>query len=194
MKYATLILIALSLLVPGSLCGGETPTALKQDAAMLVSAKGAGIDNGTTWESDILDLQFEGGARHQGVLVVKFERFSGTRTNPPHASAVLSIASPTKGVKGIFEISSSSGDAGPDDVRLQEKDGVRSITFTRAIETIERPKPKTRRILDEHFSASFNYELKGDTLVLKGFPKKTIKWSGYIFTTPGNEITFKAVK
>ena len=189
MKHTTIIIAALSLLIPWSLYSAEASPTLTQDAATLSSS------NGTSWRSGILDLQFKDGSHAEEILVVEFAPFAGgIRTNPPHASARVSLTAPPKGVKGIVEVSASVGESAPSDVRLQEKDGVRTITFTRAIEAIEHPKPKTQRILDQNYSTSFTYELRGDTLILKGFSKDGTKWGSLLFTAPEREITFKAVK
>ena len=111
--------------------------------------------------------------------------------NPPHAKAKLSLATPPE---GPLKATSSLGTSEFRDVRLTEKDGLRTITITRAIETIPRPDEKTQRILDTYWSVSFTYELADDRLVLKGFPKDAIDWGVTTFTAPSNEITFKAVK
>jgi hypothetical protein len=189
MKHTSSMVAALGLLIPCGLHSAEPSSPLTQDSVQLSSAKGM------TFQSAVLDLQLADGSHARQILVMEFAPFpQGLRENPPHASVKLSLASPTKGIKGLVEVSTSVGNARFNDVRLQEKDGVRMMTITRAIETVDRPKPKTQRILDQNFSSSFTYELKDDTLTLKGFAKDGTKWGTLQFIAPEREITFKAVK
>ncbi|MES2470513.1 MAG: hypothetical protein V4675_24675 [Verrucomicrobiota bacterium] len=186
MKRITFIIAALPLLMPSGLYSVESSPTLTQDAAKLSSAKGI-------WKSGTLDIPDKDGSHKPLILVVEFTPFAGVRPNPPDASAKVRMEMPSKGVKGVFEFSVSVGGPDPIDVRLKEKDGVRIMTFTRAIETMPQP-PPTQRILDEVFSVSFTYEFKDDALILKGFSTEGTTWGSLQFIAPEREITFKAIK
>ena len=67
------------------------------------------------------------------------------------------------------------------------------MTFVRALETVSKPGPKTQERLNKVWSSTFNYELKKDALILKGFSKEGTTWGVVGFTAPQREITFKRV-
>ena len=188
MKSLPLIVAALTPLFSGNLFCAEVSPPLAADAAALVSGQK------TTWKSAVIGVGLKDGSRDQRILVIEFTPFSGERRDdPPHASAKLSLATPTGGVKGFATASSSLGDGSDRDVRLQEKDGARTITFARALETISKPGPKAQERLNKVWSSTFNYELKNDALVLKGFSKEGTTWGVTKVIAPEREITFKRV-
>jgi hypothetical protein len=77
------------------------------------------------------------------------------------------------------------------DVTLAEMDGKKSITIKRSIDTVEKPNKNTQRILDRT-AITFDYELKGNALTLKGFStEKPTDWGQLSFTVPNADITFK---
>ena len=190
MNHTSPLVAILSLLTSSVLHSAEPPQSLAQDAARLSSGKG------TTFESAVLDVQFKNGSHSKQVLVMEFSPLppdAPANPNPPDATVKLLLASPKQGVKGVAEVSVSVGVSNRD-VRLQEKDGVRTITMTRSPATIDHPNAKTERILATFYSCSFGYVLNGDTLTLKGFSKEGTKWGNLEFTVPAGEVTFKAVK
>ncbi len=177
MKTLTLLVAALTPLFSGNLFSAELSPSLAADAATLGRQK-------TTWRSDVIEIGLKDGSRDQRILVIEFSPFAGeTRDDPPHASAKLSLATPSHGVKGATA-SSSLGDGTYRDVRLQEKDGVRTIRFVRALETVSKPGPKAQERLNKVWSSSFNYELKKDVLVLKGFSNELTTWGVVQFIAP----------
>ena len=188
MKPLAWLVAALTPLFSGHLFSAEAPPPLAADAAALVGRQK------TTWKSAVIELGLEDGSRAKRILVVEFSPFAGeTRDDPPHASAKLSLATPPGGVKGIATASSSLGDGSYRDVRLQEKDGARTISFVRALETISKPGPKAQERMKKVWSSTFHYELKKGVLVLKDFSKEGTTWGVVRFTAPEREITFKRV-
>jgi hypothetical protein len=75
----------------------------------------------------------------------------------------------------------------------QENGGVRTITITRSLESVERVGKNTQRNLDK-FALTFTYELKDGTLTLTGFPEGPTSWGVTTFTTPRREIALHADK
>jgi hypothetical protein len=190
MKKTAVILVAFSLLISCRLQGAEPTQTLAQDAAALVSA------TGTTWKSDVLDIRFADGSLDKRMLVMKFATVDRTNgNNAPQATVTLLIETPPQGVKGVFEASASFGASDAREVRLQETDGVRTITMRRGPESVGGAisKEKREQILNRS-AISFPYQLKGDTLTLQGFPKGVTKWGSLEFTVPETDIKFKAVR
>jgi hypothetical protein len=166
--------------------GAEVHQSLLKDAAALASTKGS------QWKSEVLKLKMSNGSTIEEMVVMEFAPVApGDQPNPPHAKVKLSLATSPD---GPLKANSSIGDASFRDVRLQETNGRRTITFTRALDTISNPTKKTQQRLDRVWSVSFGYELKNDHLILKGFPKDAVTWGVTSFVAPENEITFKAAK
>ena len=157
-------------------------TSLVQQAAQLAATKGK------AWKSEVLDLRRANGAQYKSILILEFAPFAGFRDNPPDASVKVSGASPAE---GPFKVSVGIADPDFKDVRLEEKDGVRTIKITQAIESVDKPTKKTERILNDYRSMSFNYLLTADTLTLKGFPTDEITWGSMGFIAPTRDIVFK---
>jgi hypothetical protein len=117
-------------------------------------------------------------------------------SNGPDAKAKLSTASLPQ---GPFQVKSSLGDGSFRNVRLQEKDGGRTMTFSSA--QLERGDPqKTQRDIERYkklggyWAITFPYELKSNELTLKGFPiTNAVGWGVAEFTVPQPEITFRIV-
>lgn len=95
--------------------------------------------------------------------------------------------------EGPFSANSSLGDGSFRDVRLQDKDGARTITITRSLESVGRVGKNTQRNLDRS-AISFTYELKDGTLTLKGFPEGPTIWGVTTFTVLQRDIAFQAGK
>jgi hypothetical protein len=103
--------------------------------------------------------------------------------------------------KGTFPVqaNSSLGDGSFRNVRLQEKEGFRTMTISSAkLEADD--SQKTQRDIERYkklggyWVITFPYELKNNTLTLKGFPTtNAVGWGVTEFTVPQPEITFKAV-
>ena len=159
-------------------------TTIEQDAALLAATKGK------VWKSGVLDFRRENGHQFKSILTLEFAPFAGNRKNPPDASVkVLSTSPPVK--DGPITLSVGIGDADFKDVRLTEKDGVRTIKITQAIEAVDHPTKKTERVLNDYRSMSFGYVLTADTLTLKGFPTEEINWGSMGFIAPTRDIVFK---
>ena len=155
---------------------------LAQQAAQLAATKGK------AWKSEVLELRRANGAQYKSILILEFAPFAGFRENPPDASVKVSGASPAE---GPFKVSVGIADPDFRDVRLKEKDGVRTIKITQAIETVDKPTKKTERILNDYRSMSFSYLLTPDTLTLQGFPTDEITWGSMGFIAPTRDIVFK---
>jgi hypothetical protein len=185
MKLRDVFLALIPLLLPSLLHGADAASSLMQDAKMISTAKGA------SWKSDVLDLQLANGSHDQRILVMQFAPVAeDDQSNPPNVKVKLALASvPT----GPFNASGSLGDGSFRNVHFKEKDGVRSITIIRALETIERPGKNTQRNF-ERSALTFTYELEGDTLTLKGFPTGPTTWGPTGFTTKVRVISFKMAK
>jgi hypothetical protein len=137
---------------------------LAADAAVLSS--GSGI-----WQSEVVELTLRDGKGSDRILGIEFAPAPRDgQSNAPDAQAKLYDSSPIQGIKGVVEMSTSSGDGSFRDVRLRETNGVRTITFTRAVPADDPNPSKTQRRFDRYFSVSFRYELKNNVLTLKGFP------------------------
>jgi hypothetical protein len=185
MKVRDLFLALIPLLLPSLLHGADAASSLMQDAKMISTAKGA------SWKSDVLDLQLANGSHDQRILVMQFAPIAeDDQSDPPNAKVKLALASVPA---GPFNASGSLGDGSFRNVHLKEKDGIRTITIIRALETIERPGKNTQRNF-ERSALSFTYELKGDTLTLKGFPTGPTMWGPTGFTTKVREISFKMAR
>jgi hypothetical protein len=77
------------------------------------------------------------------------------------------------------------------DVTLAEKDGKKSIMIKRSLDAVEKPHKNTQRVIDRT-AITYNYEIKGNTLTLKGFSTdKPTAWGQLSFTVPSVDITFK---
>ncbi len=159
---------------------------LAADAEMLAASPGK-------WQSEVVKITTRDGSVNDRILQIEFGRSERSgQTNAPDAQARLSTSSLTKGIPHIAEVSSSLGDGRFRDVRLRETNGVRTITFTRAVDEDDRNPVKTQRIYDRFYSVSFPYELKNNVLTLKGFPTTNkLKWGVSEFTVATDEIKFK---
>jgi hypothetical protein len=163
----------------------EPGEALVQDAATLTSAEAP------TWKSDALELQFRDGSRGKRILVLQFAPLAAEkRTDTCHAQVKLLLATPPEGPR---DENSTLGDGSYRDVRLQEKEGARTITITRSLESVGRVGKNTQRNLDK-FAISFTYELKDGTLTLQGFPEGPTNWGVTTFTVLQRDIAFQAGK
>ena len=112
------------------------------------------------------------------------------RTETRHAQVKLQLATLPEGPRAE---NSTLGDDSYRDVRLQEKDGARTITITRSLESVGRVGKNTQRNLDK-FAISFTYELKDGKLTLTGFPEGPTTWGVTTFTIPQREIALHADK
>jgi len=159
---------------------------LAADAAMLAASPGK-------WQSEVVKITTRDGSVNDRILGIEFGPTPRNgETNAPDAQARLSTSSLTAGIPHIAEVSSSLGDGRFRDVRLRETNGVRTITFTRAVDEDDRNPAKTQRIYDRFYSASFRYELKNHVLTLKGFiTTNKVKWGVSEFTVATDEIKFK---
>jgi hypothetical protein len=143
---------------------------------------------GTELRSDVLEMKFDNGSTGLRVLVLEFA--PPNKEKPEQLKVKLSLATP---IEGNADRSSNSvmSTGGLRDVTLAEKDGKKSITIKRSIDTVEKPNKNTQRILDRT-AISYNYEIKGNTLILKGFStEKPTAWGQLSFTVPSADITFK---
>jgi len=143
---------------------------------------------GKQWRSDVLEVKLADDTVGLRILVLEFAPAGKDR--PDEVKVKLSLATPIEGNAGTSS-SSIVSTGGFRDVRLEEKDGARTITITRSIDTVEKPNKNTQRVLDRS-AITFEYELKGDSLTFKGFSKdKPTAWGQLGFTVPNTEITFK---
>jgi len=168
---------------------GTATQSLAADAAMLTAKPGK-------WQSDVLKITVRGGTIHDDILGIEFNPTARSgESNAPDAQAKLFISSPTKGIPHIAEASVAFGDGSFRDVRLRESNGVRTITFTRAVDAKDPNPAKRQRIYDRYYSVSFRYELKNGVLTLKDFPTTDkVAWGVFEFIVPKEEITFKVVR
>ena len=104
----------------------------------------------------------------------------------PKQSAYINVPA-----EGPFKVSVSIGNSDFSDVRLTEKDGLRTLKITQALETVDHPTEATGRILNDYRSMSFGYELTADTLTLKSFPADEVTWGSTGFIAPTRDIVFK---
>jgi hypothetical protein len=180
MKQFHVGLATFLLLSPCLLQGAEPARSLAGDTSP-VSGKSR------VWKSEVLDLQGKNGTLVQQRLVLEFAPTQPSdRTDAPDARVkLLTESAPYPGATSSF------GDGSFRDVRFQEKDGTRTITITRSSETLSRTGPKTQRILNQYWSVSFTYDLIGDTLVLRGFPKTATTWGVSAFVVPKEDVIFK---
>ncbi len=171
----------------------EAQRTLAGDAAVFASSRG-------NWQSDVLKLKMRDGSVVEEILVIEFGPSAHAgQSNGPIAQAKLYLATPTQGIKGVAESSSTLGDGSFRNVRLQEKDGVRSMTITS--DKLEKGDPKkTQREIERYkklggyWAITFPYELKNNRLTLKSFPTTNkVGWGVTEFIVPQAEITFKAV-
>ena len=161
---------------------------LAADAAMLASRQGK-------WQSEVVKVTLRDGNVYDEILGIEFGPSTRVgQSNAPDAQAKLFTASPTRGIPHIAEASTSFGDGSFRDVRLREKEGLRTITITRAVDVNDPDPAKTQRRYDRHYSVSFRYELKNGVLTLKGFPTTNkVDWGVSEFIVPKEEISFKVV-
>ncbi|HKX62859.1 MAG TPA: hypothetical protein VJS65_13460 [Verrucomicrobiae bacterium] len=159
---------------------------LADDAAMLASASGK-------WQSDVVKMTVRDGTVNDRILGIEFVSGALTgQSNAPDARAKLFTSSLSKGIPDVAEASTSLGDGSFRDVRLQESNGVRTITITRTVDPNDPNPAKRQRIYDRFYSVSFRYELKNNVLTLKGFPgTNKVNWGVSEFIVPHEEITFK---
>ena len=162
------------------------PQSLAADAAVLASAPGK-------WQSEVVKLTLRDGKGYDRILGIEFAPASRAgQSNAPDAQAKLYDSSLPQGIKGLAEVSISSGNGSFRDVRLRETNGVRTITITRAVPVDDRNPAKTQRIYDRYYSVSFRYELKNKVLTLKGFPTTNkVDWGVSEFVVPQEEVRFK---
>src|SRR5678815_4548043 len=126
--------------------GAEAQQSLADDAAAL-STKGI-------WQSEVLKIKLRDGTVTEQRLVIEFGASARAgQSNAPDAKAKLSTVTLPEG-SSFANASSSLGDVNFRDVRLRETNGVRTITITRALETIDHPTKKTQRILERFYSVS----------------------------------------
>lgn len=185
MKLWTVIGVPTLLLVSSLLHGAEAGTSLVEDAKRIATPKGA------SWKSEALELQLANGSHDKRILVMDFAPIAeDDKSNPPNVKVKLALATVPS---GPFNANSSLGDGRFQNVHFKEKDGIRTMTIVRALETIERPGKNTQRNF-ERSALTFPYELKGDTLILKGFPTGPTSWGPTGFTTSVTDIPFKAAK
>jgi hypothetical protein len=185
MKLWKILLGLTTLLIAKPLHGAEAGSSLVQDAKTIATA------NGASWKSEVLDLQLKDGSHDKRILVMQFAPIAkDDESNPPNVKVKLALATVPS---GPFNVNSSLGDGSFQNVHFKEKDGIRTITIVRALETIERPGKNTQRNF-ERSALTFAYELKGETLTLKGFPTGPTTWGPTGFTTGVREIGFKAAK
>jgi len=165
-----------------------TTQSLAADAARLSAPPGK-------WQSEVVKIKVRDGTIHDEILEIEFgASASHGQSNAPDAQAKLYTSSLTKGIPHIAQASTSFGDANFRDVRLQETNGGRTITITRAVDEQDSHPARTQRIYDRYYSVSFRYELKNNVLTLKGFPTTNkVNWGVSEFIVPRQEITFKAV-
>jgi hypothetical protein len=159
---------------------------LAADAVMLVSGSGK-------WTSEAVKITGRDGAVFDQILGIEFGPGPGAgQSNAPDAQAKLFTSSPTRGIPHLAEVNTSLGNGSFRDVRLQESNGVRTITITRAVDANDRNPAKTQRIYNRFWSVSFRYELENNVLKLKGFPTTNkVSWGVSEFIVPTEEITFK---
>jgi hypothetical protein len=174
--FASMIGIVMASLVQ-RVQAAEEPRSLTEDAAILCRAGGA------KWKTDVLKLKVRDGKEVEQLLIIEFAPGAQKdQAKPIHAKAKLALATPPV---GIFKVNSSLGDASFRDVRLQERNGIRTMTITRAPDTLARVTEKTQAKLDRYWSVSFPYELKGDQLTLKNVPKdRLVNWGVTEFIAP----------
>lgn len=186
----TIITFALSVLLSCGLYGDDIPqSTLSADVTKLTTKK-------TRWISDILDLEFSDGSMSKKRLELVFIPITNRRAIvSQNAKVNMNVSSLTLEISGIARVRTSIGSS-PNDVLFQEKGDVRSITVTRSMDEFPNLDVKslryrkTQRLFDSK-ALVFAYELKGDTLTLKGFPKSAIVWGSCEFMLPESEIRFK---
>lgn len=164
------------------------PQSLAADAVMLASAPGK-------WQSEAVKATLRDGTARDLTLGIEFGPPSRVgQSNAPDAQAKLFTSTPPTNLTPGAIASSSMGDGSFQDVRLREKDGVRTITITRALPENDPNPARTQRRFDRYWSVSFRYELKDNVLTLKGFPTTNkVDWGVSAFTVPKEEIKFKVV-
>lgn len=162
---------------------------LAEDAVLLTSRQGK-------WQSKVMKITVRDGTVHDEMLGIEFQPSAPAgQSNAPDAQARLFTSSPSKGIPHLMEASASFGDASFRDVRLQESNGIRTITFRRALPANDPNPAKTQRRFDRYWSVSFRYELKDNVLTLKGFSTTNkVTWGVSEFIVPKDEITFKALR
>ena len=178
LRHASALLVAAIIAIPG-IAVAQT---VQEDAKGLANAEPR------LWRSDVLEVKQLDGSL--GLRILELEFAPPSKDKPEQLKVKLSLATPIEG-NTDRNSSSSMSTGGLRDVTLSEKDGVKTITIKRSIDTVEKPGKNTQRILDRT-AISFTYELKGNKLTLKGFSKDMpTSWGQLGFTVPQEEIVFK---
>jgi tRNA A-37 threonylcarbamoyl transferase component Bud32 len=158
-------------------------TTLKQDATKLAGGK--------VWQSDLVNLKSRDGVPIPNQRLVM--EFAAANSDKHDARVKLALMSSIT-VSAVLPLSASStlGDADYRDVRLSEKDGVRTMKIVRSLDTVDRPKARTAAILDKHFSTLVRYELREDRLILLDLPvDRPLDWGDSTFVMPQPGITLR---
>jgi hypothetical protein len=140
------------------------------------------------WRSDVMEMKSLDDSVDLRVLQLEFA--PPNKEKPDQLQVKLWLASPIEG-NPDRNSSGAMTTGGFRDVMLTEKEGVKTITIRRSKDSVEKPNKNTERIL-ARTAISYTYELKGDSLTLKGFSKdKVTTWGQLGFTVPQEEIVFK---
>lgn len=178
LRHASALVVVAMIAIPG----------LTRAQSTQEDAKGLAKAEPRLWRSDVLEVKLLNDST--GLRILELEFAPPSKDKPEQLKVKLSLATPIEGNTDRSS-SGSMSTGGFRDVTLTEKDGVKTITIKRSLDTVEKPGKNTQRILDRT-AISFTYEMKGDKLTLKGFSKeKPTSWGQLSFTVPQEEIVFK---